>query len=303
MLALGIVVRAVEDNGLAGALGHLVPGGTALPSLLAVAALAAVLANVINNLPAALVLLPLTAPAGPGAVLALLLGVNIGPNLTYAGSLATLLWRRIASTTPTWTWASSPGWECSPCPPRSSWRRWHCGCRCMPWEADPVKVIAWIVEGTWPACVDAARSWAPDGADVVLLHVTGRDIPAVGHGAYAGLLGRGHRERDPGTRLKGLAAGAAQQLLQAAAERLGRPCTRLERSGRVEHEVVAAADGAGLLIVARDGDRTRLGPKSLGPASRFVVDHAPCPVLLVWPRARTRHRHHSPAAPRPPHHR
>jgi len=37
-----------------------------------------------------------TTPAGPGAVLAVLLGVNIGPNLTYAGSLATLLWRRIA---------------------------------------------------------------------------------------------------------------------------------------------------------------------------------------------------------------
>ena len=35
------------------------------------------------------------APAGPGAVLAVLLGTNIGPNLTYAGSLATLLWRRI----------------------------------------------------------------------------------------------------------------------------------------------------------------------------------------------------------------
>jgi arsenical pump membrane protein len=56
---------------------------------------AAVLANLINNLPAVLVLLPLTAPAGPAAVLAVLLGVNIGPNLTYAGSLATLLWRRI----------------------------------------------------------------------------------------------------------------------------------------------------------------------------------------------------------------
>jgi arsenical pump membrane protein len=28
-------------------------------------------------------------------VLAVLLGVNVGPNLTYAGSLATLLWRRI----------------------------------------------------------------------------------------------------------------------------------------------------------------------------------------------------------------
>ncbi|MCX4744504.1 SLC13 family permease [Kitasatospora sp. NBC_01287] len=95
VLALGIVVRAVVDNGLATALTHLVPGGTALPALLGIAVLAAVLANVINNLPAVLVLLPLTAPAGPGAVLAVLLGVNIGPNLTYAGSLATLLWRRI----------------------------------------------------------------------------------------------------------------------------------------------------------------------------------------------------------------
>ncbi|MFC6599726.1 SLC13 family permease [Kitasatospora paranensis] len=95
VLALGIVVRAVVDNGLADALGRLVPGGSGLGALLGVAVLAAVLANVINNLPAVLVLLPLTAPSGAGAVLAVLLGVNIGPNLTYAGSLATLLWRRI----------------------------------------------------------------------------------------------------------------------------------------------------------------------------------------------------------------
>ncbi|AKA02299.1 hypothetical protein SAZ_07635 [Streptomyces noursei ZPM] len=95
VLALGIVVRAVVDNGLAAGLAHLVPHSGTLPALLGLAALAAVLANVINNLPATLVLVPLTAPAGPGAVLAVLLGVNIGPNLTYAGSLATLLWRRI----------------------------------------------------------------------------------------------------------------------------------------------------------------------------------------------------------------
>ncbi|QKW31389.1 SLC13 family permease [Streptomyces similanensis] len=95
VLALGVVVRAVVDNGLADALGHVLPGGTGLLALLGTAAVAAVLANLINNLPAVLVLLPLTAPAGPGAVLAVLLGVNIGPNLTYAGSLATLLWRRI----------------------------------------------------------------------------------------------------------------------------------------------------------------------------------------------------------------
>ena len=48
-----------------------------------------------NNLPAVLVLLPLTAASGAGAVLAVLIGVNLGPNLTYTGSLATLLWRRV----------------------------------------------------------------------------------------------------------------------------------------------------------------------------------------------------------------
>ncbi|PIM68944.1 arsenic transporter [Streptomyces sp. JV178] len=95
VLALAIVVRAVVDNGLANALGRVMPSGSGLMALLGVAALAALIANVINNLPAVLVLVPLAAPLGTGAVLAVLLGVNIGPNLTYAGSLATLLWRRI----------------------------------------------------------------------------------------------------------------------------------------------------------------------------------------------------------------
>ena len=95
VLSLGIVVAAVTGNGLGGALRHVVPAGTSLPTLLGVAALVAALANVINNLPAVLMLLPLAAPAGPGGILAVLLGVNIGPNLTYTGSLATLLWRRV----------------------------------------------------------------------------------------------------------------------------------------------------------------------------------------------------------------
>jgi len=95
VLGLGIVVQAVVSNGLDRVPGPLIPGGTSLPVLLATAALAAALANLINNLPAVLVLVPLTAPAGPGAVLAVLAGVNIGPNLTYTGSLATLLWRRV----------------------------------------------------------------------------------------------------------------------------------------------------------------------------------------------------------------
>ncbi|MBO0785813.1 MAG: universal stress protein, partial [Actinobacteria bacterium] len=109
------------------------------------------------------------------------------------------------------------------------------------------------------------------------------DIPGAASGAYAGLLGRGRPERDPGARLAELADSAAEGLLASAASRLGRPSTQQRRHGRPEREVIAAADGAGLLVLARDGDRSRLGPRSLGPESRFVVDHAPCPVLLAWP--------------------
>ena len=40
-------------------------------------------------------MLPAVAAGGPGPVLAMLVGVNVGPNLSYVGSLATLLWRRV----------------------------------------------------------------------------------------------------------------------------------------------------------------------------------------------------------------
>ena len=95
VLALGLVVKAVSLHGLSSLVVHLMPNGTSLGSLLLVAAIAAVLANLINNLPAVLLLLPAAAAAGPGVVLAVLIGVNAGPNLTYVGSLATLLWRRV----------------------------------------------------------------------------------------------------------------------------------------------------------------------------------------------------------------
>jgi arsenical pump membrane protein len=39
--------------------------------------------------------LAVVSASAPGGVLAMLIGVNVGPNLTYVGSLATLLWRRI----------------------------------------------------------------------------------------------------------------------------------------------------------------------------------------------------------------
>jgi arsenical pump membrane protein len=93
VLCLGVVVAAVMTNGLDAAMRDVLPVGDTLPALLGIAAAAALLSNVVNNLPAVLVLLPLV--SGPAAVLAVLIGVNVGPNLSYVGSLANLLWRSV----------------------------------------------------------------------------------------------------------------------------------------------------------------------------------------------------------------
>jgi len=95
VLGLGVIVAAAGLHGLTAAVRDVVPSGGSLPDLLLIAAISAVTANLINNLPATLILVPVTAGLGPGPVLAVLIGVNVGPNLTPVGSLATLLWRRV----------------------------------------------------------------------------------------------------------------------------------------------------------------------------------------------------------------
>jgi nucleotide-binding universal stress UspA family protein len=65
----------------------------------------------------------------------------------------------------------------------------------------------------------------------------------------------------------------------------------IQRQGRPEREIVNAAAEwqADLVIIcprAEYGGRHTIGPKSVGHVARFVVDHAPCPVLLVRPLAR-----------------
>jgi arsenical pump membrane protein len=95
VVGLAVVVEAVLTNGLGGGLDRALPDGATLPALLAVAGIGALAANLLNNLPAVLALLPAAAAGGTAPVLALLIGVNIGPNLTYVGSLANLLWRRV----------------------------------------------------------------------------------------------------------------------------------------------------------------------------------------------------------------
>ena len=144
-----------------------------------------------------------------------------------------------------------------------------------------MRVVVWITEAGWEACVETAAALAPADADLTLLAVPSGELEEVAAGGRAGLLGR--RPPPPrGPSWDEVADGAARALLADARDRLGREAATEVRHGRVEREVVAACDGADLLVLARDGER-KLGPPSLGKHQRFVVDHAPCRVLLVWP--------------------
>ncbi|MGI8506364.1 MAG: universal stress protein [Solirubrobacteraceae bacterium] len=160
-----------------------------------------------------------------------------------------------------------------------------------------MRALVWIAENTWEACVEGARALLPPEAAVTLLHVAPSDVEELAASGHGALLGR-HPRHGAQPPVRAIAQQEAEGLLQTARERLGRDAELLSLRGRVEREVVTAAAGADLLVLARDGEH-RPGPKSLGRWSRFVTDHAPCPVLLVWapgPRARPT----APAGPPPP---
>ncbi|WP_072688441.1 SLC13 family permease [Rhodococcus marinonascens] len=98
VLILGVVVAGVANGPIGDWIGSRLPTDTTFLGLLLMAVVAAVAANLVNNLPATLLLLAALGTGAPtGLILAMLLGVNLGPNLTYVGSLAIMLWRRVAA--------------------------------------------------------------------------------------------------------------------------------------------------------------------------------------------------------------
>jgi nucleotide-binding universal stress UspA family protein len=148
-----------------------------------------------------------------------------------------------------------------------------------------MRALVWLIEDTWQATVAEAAAFLPRDAEVTLLHVASTEPETLARAARRGLLGRHQPPTAAPEPLRAISEQAASELLADAQTQLGRPATLQARRGRVEHEVVAAAEPMDILILARDGDRGRLGPRSLGPTARFVVDHAPCRVLLIWPDA------------------
>lgn len=96
-----LLVRGIENLGLTGAFGQALlalAGTSQLRAVLLVAGGTALGANLINNVPMALVMTSalhgVQAPAAmnTGLVYATILGADLGPNLTTVGSLATILW-------------------------------------------------------------------------------------------------------------------------------------------------------------------------------------------------------------------
>lgn len=79
--------------------------------------------------------------------------------------------------------------------------------------------------------------------------------------------------------------GAAQDILDEGLRYLPHSET-LSREGRPEQEIMqcASAWNADLIVICPRSPvfgGPALGPKSVGHVARFVLDHAPCPVLLV----------------------
>jgi arsenical pump membrane protein len=85
------VVQTAHVHGLGTALAHAAGSGDGFGSLLRVAAVGALAANGVNNLPAFLALEP-SAGTDPLRLAALLIGTGAGPIVTPWGSLATILW-------------------------------------------------------------------------------------------------------------------------------------------------------------------------------------------------------------------
>lgn len=101
--ALFVLVETAHANGLLDFLTALAPDDHGPAALLQLAGIGALAANGVNNLPAYLILEP--AAGDPVALMALLIGVNLGPLVTPWASLATLLWHhRIVALGVTISW-------------------------------------------------------------------------------------------------------------------------------------------------------------------------------------------------------
>jgi len=94
----------------------------------------------------------------------------------------------------------------------------------------------------------------------------------------------------PPDRERGLDEAEAARGVDALAEAqaLARPIAAAVRTLQLEGELgrvvcdLAQVEGIDLIAIRAGGrDQPPMGPRSLGPAARYIADHSPCPVLLI----------------------
>jgi nucleotide-binding universal stress UspA family protein len=103
-----------------------------------------------------------------------------------------------------------------------------------------------------------------------------------------GLLRPRHPSGPLSEKIQQAEVAAAQDILQEGLRYVPQAETLL-REGRPEREIIqcAAEWHADVIVICSRSPAfggPSLGPKSVGHVARFVLDHAPCPVLLVRPQ-------------------
>lgn len=126
---------------------------------------------------------------------------------------------------------------------------------------------------------------SPNNRTIGLLYVTDSGPHGEIERKREGLLRPRHPSGPLSERMRRAETAAAQDILQEGARYLP-GAEMLHREGRPEREIVQCASewNADLVVICPRSPgfgSPPQGPRSVGHVARFVLDHAPCPVLLV----------------------
>lgn len=154
-----------------------------------------------------------------------------------------------------------------------------------------MRVLCAIGQRDGAQVVSAALALVGDGIELIIAHVID-DRPRHDVERFSGPLRRMSPDRQRALDLAEEAAGRAalaeaESVAREAGPRISSAETRLER-GKPEQVIVALAQTLHIDLVALrprehpDGHPQR-GPASVGHTARFILDHAPCSVLLTRP--------------------
>ncbi len=150
-------------------------------------------------------------------------------------------------------------------------------------RGQPIVLVA-VAGAETPAFWDRVRELLPRGAGVELFHVVD-EAPVRELGMVFGRHPGRSQPAGVDARIREAESRGSETILGEARAAVGSEAQVATGRGRPEQEIVNRARdlGAALVVVgARPGEtETPPAPHSLGHVSRYVVDHAPCPVLLV----------------------